>query len=105
MEMYEEEPVYSKQYQLLLQMRDTIESMSKFNQVEILRILNNHSNITINENKYGIHINLTELNQTIINEIQIYIDYVKTQEVQLNQSEQQKESFKNIYFVKDVKDM
>lgn len=104
MEMYEEEPVYSKQYQLLLQMRDIIESMTKFNQVEILRILNNHSNITINENKYGIHINLTELNQEIINEIQIYINYVKTQEVQLNQSEQQKETFKNIYFVKDVKD-
>ena len=104
MEMYEEEPVYSKQYQLLLQMRDIIETMTKFNQVEILRILNNHSNITINENKYGIHINLTELNQEIINEIQIYINYVKTQEVQLNQSEQQKETFKNIYFVKDVKD-
>ena len=91
-----------QKYNNLLKVRDTIERMSKFNQVEILRILTNNETTTINENKYGIHINLTELNPKIINELQIYIDYVKTQELQLNQNEQQKETFKNIYFVKDV---
>ena len=100
----EEEDTYSQQYQELILIRDTIELMSKFNQVEILRILSRHPTITINENKYGIHINVSELNHTIIDELKMYVNYIKTQEVQLNQSEQQKETFKNIYFVKDVKD-
>jgi hypothetical protein len=84
--------------------RETIESMTKFNQVEILRILTKNKNVTINENKYGIHINLSELNSQIIAELIMYINYVNTQEIQLNQTEQQKESFKNIYFVKDIRD-
>jgi hypothetical protein len=85
-------------------MRDAIELMPKFNQVEILRILTKSSNVTINENKYGIHINLTDLNQSLIEELKIYIRYVKSQEQQLDQTEKQKESFKNTYFMKDVKD-
>ena len=40
--------------------RETIENMSKFNQVEILRILTKYKEVIINENKYGIHINLSE---------------------------------------------
>jgi hypothetical protein len=84
--------------------REAIESMTKFNQVEILRILTKNKNVMINENKYGIHINLSELNPQIIKELKMYINYVNTQEIQLNQTEQQKESFKNIYFVKDNRD-
>ena len=32
--------------------RDTIENMNKFNQVEVLRILNNNKDVPLNENKY-----------------------------------------------------
>jgi hypothetical protein len=84
--------------------RDSIEAMSKFNQIEILRILSNHKEVTINENKYGIHINLSELNETILSELLAYIKYVTTQEVELNNIEQQKQTYKNIYFEKDNKD-
>jgi hypothetical protein len=84
--------------------RDSIETMSKFNQIEILRILSNHKEVTINENKYGIHINLSDLNETILNELLAYIKYVNTQEVELNNIEQQKQTYKNIYFEKDNKD-
>lgn len=84
--------------------RDSIESMTKFNQIEILRILTKNKNVTINENKYGIHINLSEVSKTIINDLKMYINYVNTQEIQLDQNEKQKENFKNIYFLKDVKD-
>lgn len=84
--------------------RDSIENMNKFNQIEVLRILNNHKNVTLNENKYGVHINLTELDKEILNEIKIYINYVNTQECNLNKIEQQKDDFKNIYFAKDNKD-
>jgi hypothetical protein len=83
----------------LNQIREIIEEMNKFNQVEILRILQkNH--ITINENRYGIHINLTELKPSVINEIKRYIGYVNTQEKQLYKIEQQKETFINTYFQK-----
>ena len=33
--------------------RETIENMNKFNQIEVLRILNRHNDVTLNENKYG----------------------------------------------------
>jgi len=78
--------------------RDTIEVMTKFNQVEILRILSKHSEVTLNENKYGVHINLTDLDESIINKLVVYINYVNTQELALKQDEKQKEDFKNIYF-------
>jgi hypothetical protein len=89
----------------LIFLRDTIEHLSKFNQVEILRILKQHDeSVTLNENKYGIHINLSELKKEIIADLKTYIKYVNAQEDNLNEIEKQKESFKNIYFTKDNKD-
>jgi hypothetical protein len=84
--------------------REKIELMTKFNQVEVLRLLNKYPNVTLNENKYGVHINLTDLPEEIINELRTYIKYVNTQEITLNEMEKQKEEFKNIYFTKDNKD-
>ena len=83
--------------------RETIENMNKFNQIEILRIFKKHSDVTLNENKYGIHINLSELPKNIIDEITTYIKYVTTQELTLNSIEKQKEIYKNTYF-KDIKE-
>jgi hypothetical protein len=84
--------------------RETIENMNKFNQVEVLRLLNKHNEAILNENKYGIHINLSELHADIINELILYIKYVSTQEQTLNSIEQQKEDYRNTYFIKDIKD-
>jgi hypothetical protein len=84
--------------------RETIENMNKFNQIEVLRIFNKHSDVILNENKYGIHINLSELSKDIINELYIYIKYVNAQELALNSIEQQKEDYRNTYFTKDIKD-
>ena len=58
-QFYNDEKKYD--YNTINCIREQIENMSKFNQIEVLRILKNHKNIIINENKYGIHINLTEL--------------------------------------------
>jgi hypothetical protein len=89
----------------LNQMREQIESMTKFNQIEILRILTKNKRATINENKYGIHINLSELDSDILNDLLVYIKYVHTQEIYLSNVEQEKEKYKNTYFVKDNKDL
>lgn len=84
--------------------REAIENMSKFNQIEILRILTRHKEVHINENKYGVHINLSELSNAILDELLVYVNYVSTQELELNNIEKQKETYKNTYFVKDNKD-
>jgi hypothetical protein len=84
--------------------RESIENMNKFNQTEVLRILNNYKDVTLNENKYGVHINLSELKKNVLDDLMAYINYVNTQESNLNEFEKQKESFKNIYFTKDNKD-
>ncbi len=85
--------------------REQIENMSKFNQIEILRILTKNKNVIINENKYGIHINLSELQYNILNELMVYIKYVNTQEIYLNNAEKEKEKYKNTFFLKDNKDI
>ena len=85
--------------------RETIEKMNKFNQIEVLRILSKHTNVTLNENKYGVHINLSDLSKNIIEELIVYINYVNKQESTLHNIEQKKEDYKNTYFTKDNKDI
>jgi len=92
-------------YNKLNYIRSQIENMFKFNQIEVLRILTKHDNSTINENKNGIHINLTELDDDVLNELMGYIKYVNTQELYLNNAEQEKEKYKNTFFLKDNKDI
>jgi hypothetical protein len=84
--------------------RETVENMNKFNQIEVLRLLKKHSEVILNENKYGIHINLSELSKEILDELNDYIKYVSTQEYTLNSIERQKEDYRNTYFSKDIKD-
>jgi hypothetical protein len=84
--------------------RDSVECMNKFNQIEVLRILSKHNYVTLNENKYGVHVNLSELKSDTVDELNLYIKYVNTQEITLHKIEKQKEDFKNTYFTKDNKD-
>jgi len=97
----EEEPFNGQE---LNSIREKIESMPKFNQIEVLRILSGYKNITLNENKYGVLINMTELKKEVIEKLKEYISYVNTQESNLNELESRIQEYKNIYFVKDNKD-
>ena len=85
--------------------RESIENMNKFNQIEVLRILHNNKDVTLNENKYGVHINISELKKEILDELLVYINYVNTQEKTLHNIEKEKENYKNIFFEKDNKDI
>ena len=84
--------------------REAIERMNKFNQIEILKILHKCDDVILNENKYGIHINLSDLSNDIINKLSIFIKYVNAQEQTINSIEQQKNDYRNTYFAKDIKD-
>ena len=90
--------IASERTNTLIMIRDLIHEMNKYNQIEVLRIMRKYDNITLNENRYGIHINLTDLNEEQINELTLYINYVSMQETTLNYGEQQKNTFKNEMF-------
>ena len=77
--------------------KDKIENMNKFNQIEILRIFNKFR-VTLNENKYGVHINLSDLPKELNDELNNYINYVNEQELTLSNIEKQKETFKSAFF-------
>jgi hypothetical protein len=77
--------------------KNVIELMNKYHQIEILKVLD-RSNCKLNENKSGVYVNMSFLNEETILELEKYIDYIKDQEETLVTLECQKEEFKNTYF-------
>lgn len=86
-------------------LRESIENMNKFNQVEVLRLLHKYKDITLNENKNGVLVNLSEIKKEVLDELSAYVNYVNIQENTLNETEIQKEIYRNTYFTKDIKDI
>ena len=83
----------------LEKVQEKIEKMNTFHQIEILKILYNHKNeVTLNENKNGTLINLTDVPDYIIDKLYKYISYVENQERQLNNVETEKDTILNNYF-------
>jgi len=87
----------------LIIIKERIEQLNKFHQVEILKILKASDNTTLNENKNGIFINMTSLSDTVIFELEKYLEYVDKQETQLDEIEEQKCLLSNTFF-KDNKE-
>ena len=79
--------------------KEEIDKMVKINQVEILRILTKNPKINLNENNYGVHVNLSDLPYSTIEELKNYINYVNTQEKNLINIEKQKNNMKNLFNV------
>ena len=73
-----------------------VENMQKIRQIEVLRILTSQKNppIVVNENKYGVHINLSEVPPNILTELVRYVNYVTTQEHELDNIERMQDEFK-----------
>jgi len=83
-------------------LKESIENMSKFHQIEILRILSK-KNVHLNENSNGTFVNLTEQPDDLINEIKQYVKYVNEQQSNLSVVENEKYRLEQI-FSKDNKD-
>ena len=84
--------------QRLDEIRQKIEAMSKFHQLEVLRILDSDKTIVLNENTNGVFVNLTLVSSTTIDKLCDYIRYVDAQQSSLEQQESAKESLANLYF-------
>ena len=93
---------YSSEF--IEKIKNSIESMDKYHQIEILKILSKNTS-TINENKSGVFVNLSFLPKKTIDELKEFIDYIHDQEESLVTMEYQTEEFKNTFFVeKEDKD-
>tara|TARA_Y100001958_G_scaffold25047_1_gene15674 strand:- start:3527 stop:3817 length:291 start_codon:yes stop_codon:yes gene_type:complete len=84
-----------------IELKNTIENMSKYHQLEILRILSSDSDVCINENKNGTFINLTEQKAEIIEQLKKYCIYVEEQQKSLEYQEKEKQRLQNTYFKED----
>ena len=87
----------------LQNIKDSIESMNKCYQVEILKLLNDEVSVIISENSNGTFINLSNLDISIINKLNNYIEYVNTQQNQLLNIEKEKANIKNEFFKQEKK--
>ena len=85
-------------------LRDRIEGMSKYHQVEVLRILTSTDSVAVNENNNGCFINLTELDDSVRSKLGKYVTYVDQQEHHLSTVESEKDRIQNVFF-NDNKDI
>ncbi len=83
--------------QRLTVLKDLIESLPKVHHPDILRILDKNG-IMGSENKNGTFVNLTAASESVISELESYIEYVKEQEKQLNEVEDMKKELATKYF-------
>ena len=80
--------------------KETIELMNKSYQVEILKLLMSEESIIISENNNGTFVNLSNLDIIVINKLEKFMEYVKTQQSQLSHIENEKLNIKNEFFNK-----
>tara|TARA_B100000768_G_C11273681_1_gene374726 strand:- start:858 stop:1139 length:282 start_codon:yes stop_codon:yes gene_type:complete len=78
-----------------------IENMSKYHQIEILRIFVKEGMKNINENKNGSFINLTEVSDKTIEIVRDYIKYVDTQTQELSNAETKMSKIQETFFKGD----
>ena len=81
----------------LLYIQNSISDMDKTNHLKILQILVRHKT-ELNENKYGIHVNITNCDVDTIKEIKDFIVNNEKQEEMLNNIEHIKQDVKDKYF-------
>ena len=82
----------------LRNLKECIEKMSKYHQIEILRKLTKMPEVCTNENNNGTFINLTEQSDSVISVLENYTIYVKEQQEQLNYIEKEKDHIKETFF-------
>ena len=84
-------------------LKNTIEKIPRYHQIEILTILKQYD-IDISENNNGTFINLTKLDKKVIDVLDNYVNYVEEQKNHLDVVEKEKERIEKTYFNKEGKD-
>ena len=87
----------------LMKIRDKIEDLDKSHHPDILRILNNN-NVIYTENRNGIFVNMTRLNEKTLQHIERVVTFIEEQKEHLDTTEQIKKEYQTIFFSKDNKE-
>jgi hypothetical protein len=82
----------------LERIKEKIESMPQFHQIEVLRILEKDKVVVLNENKNGVFVNLTHAPSNVIDELIRYIGYVDQQQTRLQKQEHARVSLEKQFF-------
>ena len=82
-------------------LKEKIENLSKFHQIEILKILKSETSCTLNENKNGVFVNLSYLPLETIKKIDYFLSYINNQEKELEKIETQKKEFHENFFIEN----
>jgi hypothetical protein len=78
-------------------LKDKIEKLDKDKHIDIFKIFK-ENNIPFSENSNGIFINISEINDTIIEKLGDYVDYFYKQENILNKAEKEKEKYAKEFY-------
>ena len=81
----------------LQNIKETIEKMSKIQQIDVLKLLL-ESNIETSENSNGTFINLTELDETIITKLVDFIMFIEEQNKLIEDMEIKKQLIQENFF-------
>ena len=83
----------------LKDIKEQIESLSLQQQIYVGKIFY-EENISMFENKNGVFINLTDIDESILEKINTHLQQIKEQEKSLNHLELKKQEYKDNYFTK-----
>ena len=82
--------------------KQAIERLDSSNHKEIFRIFKKYD-VQYSENKNGIFINLTHIDDIVLNEIKEYLLYVNKQEKDIDTLESQKQKVEQSFFAQTAK--
>lgn len=82
----------------LYYVKESIEAMTTSHHKQILNFLHNDNSVHLSENNNGVFINLSDLEEYMIEKLEKYIKYVNTQQIQLISVENKKNSMKTSFF-------
>ena len=82
----------------LIDIKKKIESMDIKNQIEVFRLFKKYPEIKLNENNNGTFINITNLDEKILNELKELILYIENQQYLLNKDEVKKNKLEETFF-------
>lgn len=74
-------------YEHLETLKNQIQTFDKQHQLHILKLIHNHTQDNLTENKNGVFINLSSLPLSVIQKIGDYATYVIKQEIELQERE------------------
>ena len=78
-------------------LKKTIESLTKYHQVQIYKLIKNEG-ITFDENNNGSFINLSQLDKSVIKNLYDYTKYVEKQQKELLKDENEKSRLEKEFF-------